>query len=245
VVFEFETPPSQGWFEEIWRRREDEIYPSLFGLMPDTVIPLPLETLRAILGSDQEIDNTWRHYAVIEVAPNEKHADWIYVTSAFSQPWKVENPAELEPNGSSGYGYELLLRTPERAGWAVDVLHRLSAYQIGVYYERMKGKLFRWHDWMPLNGPINPALPTTPVRGMILTHPRDIDARFDLSSGGVEFLQIVGITGPELAYGIHQGFERLENLLYEAGAAPTTDPARTTIELPLQFKLPVQLVSRF
>jgi hypothetical protein len=245
MVFEFGIPPQQDWFEEIWRKREEEIYPALFGSLPDTVIPLPIETIRAILGYEAEVDEAWLHYAVVEVAPNEKHNDWIYVTSAFSQPWKAESQAELDPDGSSGYGYEMLIRTPERANWAVDVLHRLGAYQLGVYHEKMKGKLFGWHDWMPLNGPISPDYPTSAVRGMFITHPRDFEAHFELPSGRVNFLQIVGITGPELAYGLFKGFDRLEDLLFEAGAAPTTNPARKTIELPQEFPLPVQLAGRF
>src|SRR4051812_27672640 len=99
--------------------------------MPETVIPVSIETLRAIIGHEKEIDPSWLHYAVIEVEPTEKHADWIYVTSALSQPWKAENESDLDQYGLSGLGYEMLLRTPERAGWAVDVLHRLGAYQIG------------------------------------------------------------------------------------------------------------------
>ncbi len=245
MVLEFKRAPKRDWFEEIWRKREEEIYPALFGTLPDSVIPVSIETLRAILGYAKEIDDAWLHFAVIEVAPNEKHADWIYVTSAFSQPWKAERPEELDRNSYSGYGYEMLLRTPERASWAVDVLHRLTAYQIGVYNELMKGKLFQWHDWMPLNGPISPEVPATPLRGMFITRPRDIADRFELPSGQVDFLQIVGITGPELAYGLYRGFDRLENQLYEAGAAPTTNPARSTTDLPEQFELPGQLVDRF
>ena len=235
----------RDWFEDIWREREEKIYPKLFGPLPPTVIPVPVETLRAILGYEKEIDKAWLHYAVIEFAPNEKHEDWVYVTSAFSQPWKAESKAELDRNSYSGYGYEMLLRTSVRAGWAVDILHRLTAYQIGVYFEQTKGKLFQWGDWMPLNGPINSEVADSRVRGMLLTRPRDISDRFELSSGQVDLLQIVGITGPELAYGLYKGFDRLENLLFEAKAAPTTDPTRPVISLPAQYPLPSQLAERF
>lgn len=245
MEFKFGILPQRDWFEEIWRKREEEIYPALFGTLPDTVIPLSVETFRAIIGYEKEIDPSWLHYAVIEVEPNEKHTDWIYVTSAFSQPWKAESEAELDHNAYSGMGYEMLLRTPERASWAVDVLHRLGAYQIGVYSELMKGKLFQWHDWMPLNGPLNPQTPDSAVRGMFITRPRDLRDRFELPSGQVDLLQIVGITGPELAYGLFKGFDRLENLLYEAAAAPTTNPARSSIDLPQQYPLPAQLAGRF
>ncbi len=233
------------WFGDIWRDREERAYPPLFGKLPPTVIPLRGETLRAILGPETTVQEDWLHYAVIEVAPNERHSDWLYVTTGLSQPWKIDDPARLDRNGYSGAGFELVLRTPERAGWAVDVLHGLTAYQIGVYFEVRPGKLFDYHDWMPLNGPISPARPATPVRGMFLIRPQDYEARFELRSGQVDLLQVVGITGPELAYGLSLGLPRLERLLYEVGAAPTTDPARASIPLPQTFELPPQLAVRF
>ncbi|HEX2912130.1 MAG TPA: suppressor of fused domain protein [Chloroflexia bacterium] len=233
------------WFEDIWRDREERVYQEFFGPLPKTVLPLRPEALRAILGPDTSLEESWLHFAVIEFAPNEKHSDWLYVTSAFSQPWKIEDPAQLDRNNYSGAGFEIVLRTPERAGWAVDVLHRLSAYQIGVYFEKLKGKLFTYHDWMPLNGPISSQYPDSKVRGMFITRPQDYPARFELRSGQVDFLQIVGITGDELAYGIFKTMPRLEKQLYEKGAAPTTNPARSSIELPEQYHLPEYLAERF
>src|SRR4051812_48776505 len=107
------------WFEEIWREREEHRYPEFFGPLPPTVIPLKEEALRAILGPTAKLDPAWLHYAVIEIQPNARHSDWLYVTTGFSQPWKAESPEQLDRNSYSGFGYELVLRTPERAGWAV------------------------------------------------------------------------------------------------------------------------------
>lgn len=233
------------WFEDIWRDREERVYPELFGALPSTVIPLRVESLRAILGAQASLREEWLHFAVVEIEPNQKHSDWIYVTTALSQPWKIEDPEKLDRNGYSGMGYEMLIRTTERAGWAVDVLHRLMAYQIGVYNELMKGKLFQWEDWMPLNGPISAKQPNSKIRGIVATRPRDFAARFELRSGQVDLLQLVGITGSELAYGLNQGFMRLENLLIEQNAAPVTRPERTPIELPQQYELPPNLATRF
>ncbi len=233
------------WFEAIWRDREERVYPELFGKLPDTVIPIRAEAFRAILGPEAEIDEQWLHFAVIEIQPNEKHSDWIYVTSALSQPWNAKDPDELDATKSSGFGYELVVRTRARAGWAVDLLHRLMAYQTGVYFEKIRGKLFDYFQWMPLNGSISPQLTKSPVRGMLLTHPHDFEAHFELKSGQVNLLQIVGITGPELAYGLYLSMARLEELLYEQGAAPTTDPPRASIELPQNIELPPQLAGKF
>jgi hypothetical protein len=119
------------------------------------------------------------------------------------------------------------------------------AYQLGVYNEIRKGKLFEYYDWMPLNGPISPRYPETEVRGMFISRPQDFTSRFELRSGQVDLLQIVGITGAELAYGLSLGMARLEKLLYAQGAAPVTDPARSSIELPQTFNLPPQIASRF
>jgi hypothetical protein len=233
------------WFQDIWRDREERAYPELFGKLPDSLIPLRAEKLRSILGPGVTIDNNWLHHAVVEVAPNQQHADWLYVTTGMSQPWKIDDPGKLDRNGYSGQGFEMVLRTHARAGWAVDVLHALMAYQLGVYHEIKRGKLFEYYDWMPLNGPISPNHPDTEVRGMFISRPQDFPARFELRSGQVDLLQIVGITGPELAYGLSLGMGRLEKLLFAQGAAPTTDPARSTIELPQTFGLPPQIATRF
>ncbi len=233
------------WFEDIWRDREERIYPALFGPLPPTVVPVPFDAFRAILGPDAAIKPEWRHYAVIEIAPNELHSDWFYITTAFSQPWKLEKPEELNKDVFSGVGFEMLLRTPERANWAVDVLHRLSAYQIGVAEGLMKGKLFEYGDWMPLNGPIDSAVPDSKVRGIFISRPRDFMARFSLRSGQVDVLQLVGITGDEVAYLLNSAPPPFEELLYSQGAAPTTDPRRDSILLPRQYELPDTLQSRF
>jgi hypothetical protein len=233
------------WFQDIWRDREERAYPELFGELPSTLIPLREETLRNILGPGVTLDDNWLHHAVVEVAPNSKHPDWLYVTTGLSQPWKIDDPAKLDRNGFSGLGFEMVLRSRDRAGWAVDVLHGLMAYQLGVYNEVKRGKLFEYYDWMPLNGPISPRQPESEVRGMFISRPPDYPARFELRSGQVDLLQIVGITGPELAYGLSLGMRRLEKLLYEQGAAPVTNPSRLSIELPQTFDLPPQIASRF
>ncbi len=233
------------WFQDIWRDREERAYPELFGQVPSTLIPLRVERLRQVLGQGVTIEDNWLHHAVVEIAPNQQHADWLYVTTGLSQPWKIDDPAKLDRNGYSGLGFEMVLRAGERAGWAVDVLQALMAYQLGVYHEIKRGKLFEYYDWMPLNGPISPNFPDTEVRGMFVSRPQDYPARFELRSGQVDLLQIVGITGPELAYGLSLGMGRLEKLLYARHAAPVTDPARSSIELPQTFALPPQIASRF
>ena len=80
---------------------------------------------------------------------------------------------------------------------------------------------------------------------MFISRPQDYLARFELRSGQVDLLQVVGITGAELAYGLSLGMGRLEKLLYVQGAAPVTDPSRSTIDLPQTFALPPQIASRF
>ncbi|NWJ48172.1 MAG: suppressor of fused domain protein [Chloroflexi bacterium] len=236
---------SDEWFQRIWEEREEKIYTELFGKLPETVIRLHEQALKAILGAEAKILPEWLHYGVIEIAPNAHHSDWLYVTTGFSQPWNIDKETELNPNGGSGTGIEIVVRTPERAGWAVDVLHRLSAYQIGVTSKIIKGKVFNYGDWMPLNGSIDPGTPNSKVRGILVSQPRDFQAGFSLPSGKVELLQLLGITGQELAYLLAKGPTALEDLLYEQGAAPVINPNRESVELPNRFPLPKELQARF
>lgn len=232
------------WLQEIWTDREENIYPEIFGPLPDKVLPLPVESLLAILG-ERPIDPRWLQYAVIEVEPNKNRPDWVYVTSALSNPWNIKEEAELDPNGTSGMGFEMLFRTSQRAGWAVDILHRLMAYQIGVAYDILKGHLFNYGDWMPLNGPISHDYPNTPIRGILMTRPLDLQSQFKLRSGKADLLQLVGITGQELAYLLHRGPDALIGQLYDRKAAPVTNPGRASIKLPEQYQLSPELAKRF
>lgn len=236
----------EDWLQEIWRVREEEIYPQIFGPMPDKVLPLPVEFILAILG-ERPVDPRWLQYAVIEIEPNKNRPDWVYVTDALSTPWNVKDESELDPDPDaiSGMGFEMMFRTSQRAGWAVDILHRLMAYQIGVAYDILKGRLFNYGNWMPINGPISHDYPNTPVRGVLMTRPLDVQSQFKLRSGKVDLLQIVGITGQELAYLLHAGPDALVGLLYDQKAAPVTNPNRTSIKLPANYQLSAELAKRF
>jgi hypothetical protein len=234
----------EDWLQEIWRVREEEIYPQIFGPLPDKVLPLPIEAILGILG-ERPVDPRWLRYAVIEIEPNKNRPDWVYVTDALSTPWNIKESNELDPNGMSGMGFEMMLRTSQRSGWAVDILHRLMAYQIGVAYDILKGRLFNYGDWMPLNGPISHDYPTTPVRGILMTRPLDLESQFKLPSGKVDLLQIVGITGNELAYLLQRGPDTLVGQLYDQKAAPITNPGRAAIKLNETFTLSPELAKRF
>jgi hypothetical protein len=98
---------------------------------------------------------------------------------------------------------------------------------------------------MPLNGPISHDYPTTPVRGILMTRPLDLKSQFKLPSGKVDLLQIVGITGSELAYLLQRGPDTLVGQLYDQKAAPITNPGRTAIKLNGNFTLSPELAKRF
>jgi hypothetical protein len=235
----------QDWRVKIWREREERHYTRFFGALPETVLPVPQSALIDILPKGTYIKEEWSRHAVIEFEPNNKHPDYIYVTTALSQPWDVEEEKDLNSQGFSGLGYEMVLRTPQRAGWAVDVLHRLTAYQIGVGAGLMRGNRFKYGDWMLLNGPIDPNTPDTLLKAIFITQPKDYDPIFVLPSGRVEMLQLVGISGGELAYLFTVGPDRLEADLYDADLAPTNDPHRPALEVSRYFELPAQIAARF
>lgn len=232
------------WLTEIWRIREEEVYPRIFGPLPDQVIPMDPHNLIEILGN-RPVDPRWLQFAVIEIPSTPDRPDWIYVTTAMSNPWNVKDESEFDPEGMSGMGLELMIRTPERANWAVNLLQRLMAYQIGVGYDLMKGRFFSYGDKMPLNGPISPDKPDTLLRGMVLSRPLDLQSQFELPSGKVDLLQILGITGKEYAYLLERGPDELIGLLYDQSAAPVTNPARQSIKLPKEYPLPPELARRF
>ena len=103
--------------EEVWRIREEEVYPALFGPHVRGIFPLRMEMFTGQF-SQSKVDPRWLHYGVLEFAPTEARPSWLYVTSGHSNPWN-QSPGEFDPDGQSGAGVEFTLATKlMRTTWA-------------------------------------------------------------------------------------------------------------------------------
>jgi glycine/D-amino acid oxidase-like deaminating enzyme len=145
----------------------------------------------------KEIEPWWLNHGVLEYEPDPSvaHRDgvWTYITTGLSNPWGI-TPDKADPKSPSGLGIELMMRTEERAPWAIRVLQWLSAMQILQGMGRVQGELVQDGMVVPLFGPIDPSRPDTPVRYLVLVHAIPDCPRHQLASGWFELLLALGIT---------------------------------------------------
>jgi hypothetical protein len=63
--------------EEVWRIREEDVYPGLFGPRVRGIFPLQVEMFTGQFGQSK-VDPRWLHYGVFEFAPTETRHSWLY-----------------------------------------------------------------------------------------------------------------------------------------------------------------------
>src|SRR5438552_7037327 len=102
---------------EAWEAR-DQLYQQLFGhytlVSPAKYAPplVPDPESREVTesgGSGDPGDEDQR-LTILTYAPDPLRPYWLYITAGLSNPWYQESPAEV-----SGFGYELLMKTPHEA----------------------------------------------------------------------------------------------------------------------------------
>lgn len=214
------------WFERIWEEREERIYPKLFGAAKDGIYTLPpnvfLETFK-----QESFDPRWLHYGVFEVPPTPTRRSWLYVTSGLSNAWEDDEP---DPSGPSGLGCEFVFETTESAKWAILRVQHVVAFQILLSCGRFPGRdLLGFYDRIPLRASITPE--PSALQWIMVAPPQGYSSSFDLESGHVELMALVGITDDEAQYGREKSGDKLLALLEERNAFPVTDPNRkSTVE---------------
>ncbi len=212
--------------EKVWEDREERIYQSLFGQVSRGIFALSAELFTRTFGQ-AEIDPRWLHHGVFEFGPSADRPTWLYVTSGTSNPWE-QSPEEYDPNGYSGIGSELVLETAEPSDWAVNCLSKLLAYNILLAHGRFgDAEPLDYGTRVPLGGPIN-GDSASPIRFIVVAQPSTFPSSFQLASGKVDLLELVGITEAERDYAKAQGSDVLITRLREQGRFPLTDPSRNS-----------------
>jgi hypothetical protein len=218
----------QQWFEDIWADREERIYPAFFGDVGGAgkgIYNLSIETFKSLGHPDP--DPRYLTHGVLECPPTDSRKDWLYVSSGMSNPWG-ESPETVDPNNYSGLGMEFTLHTPGQARWAIEVLHHVMAVQLLVAAGEINGPLVEHNDRIPLGGSLWKKNGT--ITHLLVTYPPEppegYPARFELASGKVDVMLIIGITQRERDFAHTQGVEPLIGLLRHQGIFPVTDPER-------------------
>jgi hypothetical protein len=213
--------------EDVWRIREEEIYPALFGPGARGIFPLQMEMFTNQFGQSN-IDPRWLHYGVFEFAPTEIRHSWLYVTSGHSNPWE-QLPEEFDPNGDSGVGVEFTFATTVAGDWAIRALQSMLAFDILLWAGRFPGREYLGlNDRIPLRAPIN-GDPACVLRNLVMTEPEGIPTEFRLPSGKVLLTGFTAISDEELNQGKQSDSSSLIDRLRVAGFHPVNDPRRRSI----------------
>lgn len=211
--------------EEVWRIREEDVYPQLFGPATGGIYPLDA---RAFERFGRAPDPRWLHHGVLAFAPAETRPYWLYATSGRSNPW-YDEPEDYDPEGQSGSGAEFLFATPSGGDWAIWFLRNMLAFDLVLGAGHYPGReVLAPGDRIPLHGPID-GNPDCLLHHALVSRSEALPAGFALPSGRVDFLTLVGATEAEKAFAQANGTDVLIEQLVAHGACPVTDPARASI----------------
>lgn len=214
----------QEWFEAAWAVREEEVYPSLFGSHDSTIAVLTAHLFQNTF-KQESVDPRWLHSGVFEVPPNSSRASWLYVSSGLSNAWEDGSP---DPTGPSGLGMEFVLQTPRREEWAIDRLAHVVAFQSLISGGKYPGRgLLDLYDRIPLRCPISGE--PSELTWLTVGPPDGLPTSFQLPTGSVDILTIVGITETEAAHARAHGGDKLLEILRSGGAFPVTDAKRASL----------------
>ena len=213
--------------EEVWRIREEEVYPALFGSRVRGIFPLQMEMFTGQFGQSK-VDPRWLQYGVFEFAPIESRPSWLYVTSGHSNPW--EQPADgYDPNGESGAGAEFTFATTEAGDWAIRTLQAMLAFDLLLWADRFPEKEYIGvNDRVPLRAPLN-GDPSCVLRNLVMTEAEGIPGEFQLPSGRVLLAGFTAISDDELLQAKQNGSPALIDRLRAAGFHPVNDPRRRSL----------------
>ncbi|NBF05992.1 suppressor of fused domain protein [Pseudomonas sp. Fl5BN2] len=216
--------PAPSWLEAAWAQREDQVYAALFGNLGPGIYPLNMALFEHTFGQT-EIDPRWLTHGVFESPPNTTRDSWLYVTSGLSNAWEDDQP---EPDGWSGLGQELLLETREQSPWALRLLRNFCAYQLLLAAGRFgeQAPLGHW-DRMRTQQPIDGA--DSQLQALLFIPAPGFAGAQQLLSGRFEFVQLLGLTLAEHAWGQAAGYEALQERLAQAAASPVIDPGRASV----------------
>jgi len=213
--------------EEVWRIREEDVYPALFGPCARGIFPLQMEIFTGQFGQTK-VDPRWLHYGVLEFAPTETRNSWLYVTSGHSNPWE-QSHEQFDGDGESGAGVEFTLAATEAGDWAIQTLQSMLAFDILLCAGRYPGREYiGLNDRIPLRAPLN-GNPSCVLRNLVMTEPEDIPSEFQLPSGKVLLTSFTAISDAELNEAKQSGSASLIDRLRVAGFHPVNDPHRQSL----------------
>ncbi|MBJ6760469.1 suppressor of fused domain protein [Myxococcaceae bacterium JPH2] len=216
------------WYEDCWADRDEVEYPKMFGAIQENVFTLEqtgaLEAwMESELAEVKELDPNWAPMGVRVAPPSPEYPYWTYVTSGLSNPFTVAPGEEFPDDAPSGLGYEMVIHTPEEARWPVLRLLDMMAYNLVCL------RAFALGHRYPVEGTLDGG--ESKLGGFVFVHDAERPSHFQLPSGKVELLTLVGVTRNEMAFARSNGMNKLLEKLAAAGPAYITKADRDELKL--------------
>ena len=206
-----------SFLQQCWQQREEQVYKEIFGDTGAGIYTLPAELFQSRFDI-QQVDPQWLTYGVFSCPPTTERATWAYVSSGMSNPWTAKSTEDY-----SGLGTEFILETAQECAWALPILQTLIGYNILL----AEGKM---GDVAPLHyGHMVPLALSEQIPAMLFVQPENFPPSFNLASGQVDFIQIVGITAAELEAAKASSSKQIAQQILTQTGGFLTDPDRLSV----------------
>ncbi len=215
-----------------WQAR-DLLYQSMFGqhssISPKTYAPpanLKLKNDISAKAAEFEIEATEdlneQELAIFAYAPDPLRPYWTYITAGLSTPWLQNEPLEV-----SGFGLELMIKSPTEAEWPSQLLRTMAYYIFNHMGTLSPGKRLALNSSIIAGG-------ESCLRNVLIWYADDsTDCWYQLPSGGFGIFNAIGITDDEmrLTENIHEEYGTwcMLQILKRLGLDQITDPHRGSV----------------
>lgn len=212
-----------------WQAR-DKLYRDLFGdytsVLPASYAPPPAIVPGKKASSSTKSKGKTVHdpglddqrLAVLAYAPDPLRPYWTYITAGLSSPWLQSSPQEI-----SGFGCELMIKSPVEANWPSQILQGMAFYIFNHAGTLTPGVR------IGLNAPIEVGSDSL-IRNLVIWYADEApDCWYQLSSGGFGIFAAIGITDDELKFAEsidEYGTWCIQQVLRQLGSGQVTDPKR-------------------
>ncbi len=218
---------------ESWKAR-DELFRQLLG--DYTYVSPPSYSVPSAAVSLTDIDSSTadggtadpgdpspedQHLAVLAYGPDPLRPYWTYITAGLCSPWLQEEPDEV-----SGFGCELMIKSPVDAAWPAQILRSLAFYIFNHAGTISAGVR------IGLNAPIKENSDSL-LRNLFVWYADEApEAWYQLPSGGFGIFCAVGMTEDEAQYAEsvdEYGTWCIQEVLRQVGLGQVSNPDRASV----------------
>lgn len=203
-----------SFLEKSWEEREEKVYRDIFGDIGKGIYPLTAEFFSSKFNVT-DIDPRWLHYGVFISPPSETRDTWVYISSGMSNPWESDQKEQY-----SGLGVEFILESKSESKMALTAVLSLVAFNILLSVGRFgESPVLDYRHRIPMTMEPN-------ISHVVIAEPNSFQASFELMSGKVDILQIVGVTPKEYSFAKEHGSNEVLAVLVKNGVGYTVNPMR-------------------